>query len=141
MTLDRIFEFAGNHPVLIAALFAVLTFIIFSEIRRKSGSKALSPSQVIGLMNNQEAAVIDVRETGEFKDGHIVGARNIPSAKLVQEAEKISGDKNKPIVLYCKSGTVSSTVCPQLTAAGYTQVYYLKSGLFSWQDENLPLTK
>lgn len=141
MTLQRLIEFIGNHPVLIAAFAAVLVFIVINEVRRKSGSQEIGPKDAVRMINDENAVVLDIRESGDYKAGHIINAKNLPLSRLEDGAANISGDKNIPLIVYCKSGMNSQAACGKLRAAGYTRVYGLKNGLLGWQEENLPVEK
>jgi rhodanese-related sulfurtransferase len=41
-------------------------------------------------------------------------------------------DKNAPIVLYCRSGNMSTTAAEALVAQGYTNVYEVDGGFNAW---------
>lgn len=71
------------------------------------------------------ALIVDVRESSEFRTGHIKKAINIP----VNSINKISSkaDKDKEIILYCQSGSRSAAASKRLKAMGYTKVYDLGS--------------
>jgi phage shock protein E len=78
-------------------------------------------ADVLSLVQNG-ARVIDVRTAGEFSGGHIKGAINIPYDVIVREIGKVETDKEKAIVVYCRSGSRSSAAKKSLQQAGYTQV-------------------
>lgn len=141
MTIQRLIEFVGHHPVLIAAFAAVLIFIVISEVRRKSGSREIGAKDAVRLINDENALVLDIREPGDYKAGHIINAKNIPYSRLSEETAVAGGDKDRLIIVYCKSGTNSPAACGKLQAAGYTRVHCLKNGLLGWQEENLPVEK
>jgi phage shock protein E len=67
------------------------------------------------------ALIVDVRTPGEFDAGHVAGARNVPVATLASTADSL-GDKAKPVLLYCRSGSRSAHAKRVLVAAGYTDV-------------------
>lgn len=141
MSIDRLIEFAGNHPFLIATLAAIIMFIVVSEMRRQSASRAITPREAVRLINDQDAIVLDVREPNEYKTGHILNAKNIPLSRLDEDAPRLSKKKDTPVIIYCKSGASSQAACTKLLALGYTQAFFLKSGLYSWQEESLPMAK
>lgn len=72
------------------------------------------------------ARLVDVRTPEEFATGHIPRAINIP----VQDLERRIGElaeKDRPIVVYCRSGARSSSAAKMLTSAGYAEVRDLGS--------------
>lgn len=63
------------------------------------------------------AVILDVRSPGEFKSGHIKGAKNIPLQELNR---KLSGlKKDKVIITCCASGNRSGSAKNILKNAGY----------------------
>jgi len=70
------------------------------------------------------ARLVDVRTSGEFAAGHIPGAINLPVQDLERRMGELTG-KDRPIVLYCRSGARSSSAARMLRAAGYTDVHDL----------------
>lgn len=74
--------------------------------------------------------IIDVRTPVEFKSGHIKGARNIPLHELKSKTRLVM--KDKPIFVYCQSGSRSRKAAAVLIDNGCTEVYDLKHGLNAW---------
>ena len=67
--------------------------------------------------------IIDVRESFEYRMGHVSGAINIPVSKLMNDAKKLNGTPNNvEIVLYCNSGSRSGVATNILKKMGYTNV-------------------
>ncbi len=70
----------------------------------------------------QEGAVIvDVRTIDEFEDGHYPKAINIPVNELPRRAAEI-GPKDKPVLLYCASGSRSAMGTMLLKTMGFINV-------------------
>jgi len=67
------------------------------------------------------ATVIDVRTASEFSSGAYPGAKNVPLDKLAAKLKPL-GDKDKPLVVYCASGSRSVPATKILKAAGFTDV-------------------
>jgi len=69
--------------------------------------------------------LLDVRTVEEYEDGHIDGAVNIPHLKVTAEKilELSNNEKNKSIVIYCKSGRRAGFVKTLLESNGFTNVY------------------
>ena len=70
-----------------------------------------------------------MRTADEYRSGYIPGAINISLQELEQKLNKIP--KDKPVVVYCRSGNRSAHAAQILLAAGYADVYDL-GGLFEW---------
>ncbi|MBA4153766.1 rhodanese-like domain-containing protein [Flavobacterium sp.] len=63
------------------------------------------------------AVIIDVRTVGEFQQGHIKGAKNIPLDMIFSKAAEIK-KMNKPVIVYCRSGMRSSQAASVLKNSG-----------------------
>jgi rhodanese-related sulfurtransferase len=82
--------------------------------------------------------LVDVRTAGEFAGGYIPGATNIALQDLSQKLNKIP--KNKPVVVYCQSGSRSGSAANLLLQAGYTDVYDM-GGIGGWTRKGYPTKK
>ncbi len=107
---------------------------------KNGGSQALTPSQATLLMNRENAVVIDVRESGEWNNGHIAGARHIPMPVLREKMIELEKFKKRPLIICCASGNRSSAAANTLRKAGFEKVFTLASGMTSWREAKLPLT-
>lgn len=67
----------------------------------------------VNKMDNK--IIVDVREEVEFKGGHILGAINIP----LSEIKNNNLDKDKSIIVYCRSGNRSNKARQVLEEMGY----------------------
>ena len=72
------------------------------------------------------ARIVDVRTPAEFADGAYPGAANIPLSVLPARMRELE-PKDKPVVVYCRSGHRSAIAAKILRDAGYSQVYDLGS--------------
>ena len=130
------FEFLSQQYLLVGALLVVVIMLILHE-SRKSGP-AVTPQQAITMVNADDGAFLDLRDAAEYKKGHIVGAINIPAAKLPGRMVELEKFKGKPIVLVCKMGQQSGAASKQLKAENYEQVYKMSGGMMEWGNLQLP---
>ena len=70
------------------------------------------------------ARLVDVRTAGEFSEGHLKGAVNIPVDELAKRMAEI-GPKDAPVVVYCRSGKRSARAKQMLLDAGFKLVHDL----------------
>jgi rhodanese-related sulfurtransferase len=63
------------------------------------------------------AIIVDVRTPGEFAQGHVKGAVNIPLDMIRSRAAELK-QKNKPVITCCRSGARSGSAKSILTDAG-----------------------
>ena len=69
--------------------------------------------------------LIDVRSTVEFRQGALNGAVNMPIDSFQHRVDSI--DKNKPVLLYCRSGIRSGAAKNFLEMLGFDGVYNIGS--------------
>ena len=83
--------------------------------------------------------LVDVREPWEWQEGRIEGAVLIPLNDVMAGAEAGQLDKQRPVVLVCKSGNRSEVATLTLKARGY-DAHNLEGGMLAWDAEGLPYT-
>jgi len=138
----RILEFIGNHPILILAFAGTLGALLASEIgRRLSGMKAVDPAQATQLSNRENALFLDIRDDGEYSEGHIPEAIHIPMKQLPERIAELNKHKDCPVIAYCRSGNRSNGAGRILKKHGFENVYNLNGGIAAWQKASLPLSK
>lgn len=89
--------------------------------------------------HRSEVVLVDVREPQEFTGelGHVPGAKLVPLAKLLEIAD--AWDREREIVLVCRSGGRSAHAASQLAKRGFRRVYNLKGGMIAWNEARLPV--
>ena len=137
--MDRIFEFAANHYILVSAFFLLWTLFFFLESRR--GSLAISPQRATSLVNREEGVVIDLRDDDEFRKGHIAGSINVPFAKLNERVGELEKFREKPVVLVCGMGNQASNAGRVLQGRGFATLYRLRGGIQGWRADSLPVVR
>jgi rhodanese-related sulfurtransferase/rubrerythrin len=80
-----------------------------------------------------EVVVLDVRQPGEFEEGHIPGARLVPLPVLSDSLDEI--DPTKPVLVYCAIGGRSRVAAQALSGKGYDQVINLSGGFKAWNGQ------
>jgi rhodanese-related sulfurtransferase len=76
--------------------------------------------------------LIDVREDFEYETSNL-GGQSIPLGGILIEADKVN--KDKPVVVMCRSGKRSAAAIMQLEQHGYTNLYNLRGGILAWAAE------
>ncbi len=107
-----------------------------APVKKTSGNEVaqnIKLEQFDKIMREIKPILVDVRTPQEFKQGHIDGAINInvmdPSFK--DEMAKLDA-KNKPLMLYCRSGNRSGRAMRILKNEGYTNMYNLLGGYMGY---------
>lgn len=135
-------EFASNHPFLVTALVLIILLMIMNESRRKLlGFKEVGANEAVRLMNNEEALMLDVREEGEFKDGHVINSVHIPLGVLESRLKEIEAHKEKPVIVYCRTGQRAAKAGTVLQRQGFKSIYKLNGGMLAWSDAGLPVKR
>ena len=81
-----------------------------------------SPESVKRLIDSG-VLVVDVRSEEEFQSGHLEGALNVPHTEIEENLAVFGADKEKPIVVYCRSGRRSGIAKEVLEKNGFTSVH------------------
>lgn len=99
----------------------------------------ISPAQYKAQFEDKgDHILLDVRTPEEYAGGHISGSTLLPLQEL--EARMAELPKDKPVVIYCRSGNRSAQAMQILKAAGYTNIYDM-GGIISWQNAGYPITQ
>jgi rhodanese-related sulfurtransferase len=133
-------EFLQQNWMWIAAAIVSGTMLIWPMLTG-TGVAGLTPALATLKMNREDAIVLDVRESGEWGNGHIPGSRHITLGQLDKRLSEIEKFKGRPIIVYCATGNRSSSACGTLKKAGFEQVFNLSGGIAAWGEANLPITK
>lgn len=75
--------------------------------------------QMIG-QNKQDFVLVDVRDSSEYKEGHIPGATNIPSETFAAGSGVLP--KEKKIIVYCNTGSRSYLAYKKLIKLAYPNI-------------------
>ena len=83
----------------------------------------------------------EAREAGEFAQGHILSARNIPLDQLEARLKEIERYKEKPVIVSCAVGNRAGSAASLLRKQGFTNVVNLSGGIAAWRQAGLPTEK
>jgi hydroxyacylglutathione hydrolase len=119
-TPDVLIKWAGSHGSL-AAFDQITVDTLRARIEREA------------------PLVIDVRSSGEYAAGHLMGSRNIPLGYLRDRLAEIP--VNEPVVVHCQSGMRSAIATSIMSAAGRTNVIDLIGGYVAWAAAGLPVER
>jgi rhodanese-related sulfurtransferase len=106
---------------------------------------AVTAKETAGLLSNQFAVLVDVREEDEVKEsGMAQGALWIPTSKIEDNAPEWqsfvkSAPKDKQIIFYCKMGGRAGRAAQRMADLGYKTGNM--GGFESWTKEKLPIKK
>jgi sulfur dioxygenase len=86
------------------------------------------------LIAQGNITIIDTREENEYDAGHLNKAILLPRGVLEFKIGTIPelADKNKPVLIYCRTGGRSSLAALSMKTLGYTNVLSLAGGYEAW---------
>lgn len=135
-------SFVQENWVLILVAFASGAMLVWPLVQRRlSPMKELGTLGVTHLVNQQEAVLVDVRETKEYEGGRLPNAVHIPLSQLESRAGELAKFGGKPVIAYCATGSRSRMAGNALAKAGFSEVYNLNGGFRAWKDAGLPVEK
>ncbi|MFS0840639.1 rhodanese-like domain-containing protein [Paenibacillus sp. 1P03SA] len=94
--------------------------------------KSCTPEEVAArLQDGEDMFILDVREDGEWADGHIGQAVHIPLGQLMQRLDEL--DRGREITVVCRSGNRSGLACELLAEQNFN-VVNMTGGMNDWTD-------
>ncbi len=114
---------ADSKAVLIDEISGYLDFIDYGG--------AVIFAEQIPRAEYSKMMVIDARDAGQFSKAHIPGAVNIEWRKVLEQRSKIP--KDKMVLIYCNTGSLSAQAGLALRLAGYDNVKILQGGFEEWK--------
>jgi molybdopterin/thiamine biosynthesis adenylyltransferase/rhodanese-related sulfurtransferase len=106
----------GNHPVVDG-----IPQISVEELKRKLDAK-------------EDIFVLDVREPHEYLIANL-GAPQIPVGEVERRVGELAAQKNREVIVHCRSGARSQKAALVLKQAGFTNVSNLAGGILAWADK------
>lgn len=93
----------------------------------------LQSPQEFKASTKQGLTIVDVRTPEEFSLGAVPNAINISVTSISFPFEISKLDKEKPVMVYCKSGPRSARAALAMKALGFSTIYELDGGYRAWQ--------
>lgn len=126
----------------ILVLVLVLAFAVVSCSDDPGGTEAgqgwtrLSPQALNDLMAKEDVYLVNVHEPYE---GEIGGTdAHIAYTELAARMGELPAPGEETLVLYCRSGNMSTVAAQSLVDAGRTGFYELEGGFIAWTEAGLP---
>ena len=121
------------------AAFACLLLLVAVQV----SAKDISVKEAADLVQSppQGLTIVDVRTPTEFREGHIAGAVNMDFFGASFDSQILTLPKDKPILLYCRTGNRSAGAYDAMTKEGITNILHMNEGITVWQQDGLPVQK
>ena len=118
----------------------LMALLLLSGCATQSAEKTyrqISMEEAVTMMEEETGYIIlDVRTTQEYNEKHIPGAINIANESIGTEDIPELPDKDKLILVYCRSGNRSKQASEKLVNLGYTNIVEI-GGINSWPGETV----
>ena len=120
----------------------ILFFGLTSCLKNQAdGVQVLDVAKYEKKMTQPDVQLVDVRTPEEFSEGHLENAINIDVTADDFDAKVASLDKEKPVMVYCKSGGRSARASARLKELGFKTITDLEGGITNWTSEEKPTVK
>jgi len=111
------------HILLILIItISIRGYEIQGQSKPSQTSSVQSLNQEVQTLLSKNAIVIDVRTKEEFQMAHYKDALNIPYDEIEKHIKKLEAYKDKPIIVYCRSGRRASIAKQTLEKYGFKNV-------------------
>ena len=123
------------------AMAGLLFYFAYTKGWILANFESISPKQAQTLiLHDDNVTLLDVRTAEEYKSGHIRGAKLIPLNKLEANLDKLKADRDKKIVVYCRSGNRSVAASRILEKHGFVPLN-VKQGMVGLLGTELEVVK
>lgn len=97
----------------------------------------ITPERAKEMLDRDEVALIDVRETWEWMTARIPGAALLPTSEIGQRIGEVPMDR--PVIVYCAVGQRSAAAVDTLRQRGHRQAYNIAGGIVAWMNGQYPV--
>lgn len=85
------------------------------------------------IAENKDLLILDTRTQEEYNAGHIEGGILIPYNKIEINLDQLDGFEDKPILVYCRTGSRSAVAVDTLIENGFNKIYHMNQGFSRWK--------
>ena len=98
----------------------------------------VSPAMLAQMLTKKDFLFVNVHVPyeGEIAQADLF----LPYDQVASNLSKLPADKGAKIVLYCRSGSMSTTAAQTLVRLGYSNVWNLDGGMNGWKQAGLPVS-
>lgn len=124
------------------ALLAFLSLIVLlvACAPPKQAVHNLTPEQTAALLAEKEAKNLYVLNVHTPYEGELEGTDAIIEdwQNIAMHVDKLPQEKTQPILVYCRTGRMSTSAVEQLKSLGYTEIYHVDGGMRAYNEAGLP---
>jgi phage shock protein E len=123
----------GKCPAGDGQRFGRIVVLEYEGSPGKGKFKSISAKQAMEYIDKEKPFILDVRTPQEFYEGFIPGSKLIPLGQLADRVGEIATRKNRPVLVYCRSGNRSIAASQILLRNGFKKVYNMRGGIKAWK--------
>ena len=120
------------RKVLILSIVLVSLCFGCKQDQTKGEIQVVSPEEMKELLATDDIQLVDVRTPEEYMEGFIANFQNIDFMSPTFDEDILKLDKEKPVILYCRSGGRSANCAQKMLEAGFVKIYDLDGGITKW---------
>lgn len=141
-----------KYPYVFLILFLIMSAVLTvsgctdnTDVAYVSDTPVPAPGEIVNidvatakaLIDSDSIFLIDVRSLNEYNESHIPGSLLVPVQNLKEPEflKAIEKDipKDKPILVYCRSGGRSVVASKILIESGFS-IYNMEGGIMGWEE-------
>ena len=123
------------------AMVGLLFWFAYSKGWILANFESIDAKTAITLLDeDNNVSLLDVRTIEEYKEGHLRDAKLIPLQTLANNLHMLNTDKDKKIIVYCRSGSRSVVASRILESHGFTPLN-VKGGIIALQGVHAEIVK
>ena len=107
---------------------------IMAEARKEIPEVTAQQVNELLKNNGKSPVLLDVRESDEWRQGHLEGALPLPRGFLEIKVESAVPNKETPIIAYCAGGVRSLLAAKAMKEMGYQNVSSMAGGYAAWKN-------
>ncbi len=136
--MENFSELVAHYWWAVLLLIGLIIIFAVKRLDKSFGGSTveIKAEQVLDLIEQQQALLIDLAEKRTYEKGHIPGAINMPGITFIDGTASLK-DSSKPVILIPMKGLIPMPVVQFLDSVGVTDVYIFKGGLKEWQAAGL----
>lgn len=124
-----------NQKLIIITILIAVGLVLLWVTKKPAVVKLVSPQEFANLAKDKNTFIVDVHTPEQT---HIPGTDAIIAYDQIQENQsKLPEDKSTPILVYCRSGSMSAQASQEIAELGYPNVYDLEGGTNAYKEQQV----
>ena len=135
---EGVLRFVHSMRVVAQARFSEIDAITHEYLKVRGALERVSSEELLRRVRKKEVLLLDVRPVGEYRAGHIPGARSMPVSELKRRVAELP--RNQEIVAYCRGPhCVMAVEAVELLRKNGLRALRMEQGVTDWRMRGWPL--